>query len=90
MITKSMYLYCLLVLFACSREKMDTTLFERQQSLGTISKKINEASGLVASIANPGYLWTHNDGGNPAEVFLINEKAEIVMTCKLKNTRNRD
>jgi len=90
MISRAMLFYCLVVLFACSKEKLDTTLFERQQSLGTISKSINEASGLVASIANPGYLWTHNDGRNPAEVFLINEKAETVMTCKLKNIHNRD
>jgi hypothetical protein len=51
---------------------------------------LSEASGLVASIVNPGYLWSHNDGNNPTEIFLINEKAEIVMTCKLNNVRNRD
>lgn len=45
---------------------------------------------MVASVTNPGYLWTHNDSGNPAEVFLLNAKAEIVMTCKLKDVKNRD
>lgn len=51
---------------------------------------LEEASGLVASKANPGYLWAINDSGNPAEVFLLNDKAEIVMTCKLKKVDNRD
>lgn len=65
-------------------------MFEPQQNLGTVSKKLREASGLIASVENPGYLWTLNDGQNPAEIFLIDEKAEVVMTCKLKNIVNRD
>jgi len=65
-------------------------LFESQRSVGIVSKKLSEASGLVASISNPGYFWTHNDGRNPPEIYLINEKAEVVMTCKLKNVVNRD
>jgi len=66
------------------------TPFESQQSLGVVSGELREASGLVASIINPGYLWTHNDSGNSASIYLLNEKGEIVMTCKLKNTVNRD
>lgn len=69
---------------------MDSTLFESQKSQGTVSKKLVEASGLVESISNPGYLWTHNDGNNSADIFLIDEKAELVMTCKLKGIKNRD
>jgi hypothetical protein len=51
---------------------------------------IGEASGLAASINNPGLLWTHNDSGNAAEIFLVNEKTEIKMTCILKGVENRD
>jgi len=88
---RSFMLIGFLVLFySCTTEKGDTTLFENQQSLGEVNKILSEASGLVASVTNPGYLWTQNDGGNPAEIYLINEKAEVVMTCKLKNTDNRD
>jgi hypothetical protein len=86
---RGLIFYCLLILFSCSKKKSDSP-FETQQSLGTVSSELGEASGLVASIANPGYLWSHNDGNNPTEIFLINEKAEIVMTCKLNNVRNRD
>ena len=78
-----------LILIACSKKEKDSD-FESQQSVGLVSGKLREASGLVASIANPGYLWTHNDSGNSASIYLINDKAEIVMTCKLKNTVNRD
>jgi len=78
-----------LILIACSKKEKSSD-FESQQSVGLVSRKLREASGLVASIANPGYLWTHNDSGNSASIYLINDKAEIVMTCKLKNTVNRD
>jgi len=87
---RTLLLFSFLILFSCVRKEGDTTLFDSQKSLGTAGKKLSEASGLVASVSNPGYLWTHNDGGNPAEVYLINEKAEVVMTVKLKNIVNRD
>ncbi len=80
----------LIILLSCSKQEKKSTLFEPQQNLGTVSKKLREASGLIASVENPGYLWTLNDGGNPAEIFLIDEKAQIVMTCRLKNIVNRD
>lgn len=67
-----------------------STIFEKAESKGKVSKVLEEASGLVASKANPGYLWTINDSGNPAEVFLLDDEAEIVMTCKLKKVDNRD
>ncbi len=83
-------LFGILLLTSCSNQKVKKVLFEPQLSLGTVSSTLDEASGLIASVANPGYLWSHNDGNNTAEIFLINEKAEIVMTCNLKNISNRD
>ena len=82
--------FFLSLLLACSKKKEEETLFEPRQAFGAVDKKLREASGLVASMANPDHLWTHNDGGNKAEIFLINEKAETVMTCKLKSIINRD
>ena len=82
--------FSLLVLISCSRKDLNTSLFYKQQSLGTVSGELDEASGLVASVVNPGYLWTHNDGNNPSEIYLINDKAETVMTCRLKRTWNDD
>ena len=82
--------FFLSLLLACSKKKEEETPFEPRQAFGAVDKKLREASGIVASVANPRHLWTHNDGGNKAEIFLINEKAETVMTCKLKNIINRD
>lgn len=82
--------FSLLVLISCSRKDLNTSLFYKQQSLGTVSGELDEASGLVASVVNPGYLWTHNDGNNPSEIYLINDRAETVMKCRLKNAWNRD
>lgn len=65
-------------------------LFTRGETMGLADSRMVEASGLVASINNPGYLWSHNDGGNPAELFLIDEAANIKMVCTFNNIQNRD
>jgi len=41
--------------------------------VGTVqSGAINEASGLDASVDNPGVLWVHNDSGDTARAFAMN------------------
>jgi hypothetical protein len=84
------WLASMMILCGCATEKSTPDLFLKGVSQGSVSKKLAEASGLVASVANPGYYWSLNDGQNPAEVFLINDKAEIVMTCQLAKIANRD
>jgi hypothetical protein len=43
-------------------------------ALGLVENgELTEASGLVASRANPGVLWSHNDGGSGAGVFGLGE-----------------
>jgi len=78
------------LLTACAPGKEKTNLFTEGKPLGTVSKKLEEASGLIASVNNPGYLWSQNDSGNAAEIYLLNDKAEIVMTCVLDGIKNRD
>jgi hypothetical protein len=88
--------FLLLSIIACSflscteKKVAHSDLFSKGISLGTVDKKLLEASGIVESIANPKYLWTLNDSGNPAEVFLIDQQAKIKLICKLKNIDNRD
>lgn len=84
------WLFSLLIVCGCTKDEGTSNLFSGGKILGEVDKKLEEASGLVASVVNPGYFWTHNDSGNPAEVFLINDKAEIVMTCRLAGIKNRD
>lgn len=72
------------------KKKSDTHLFSKGKSLGQVVKRLEEASGLVESIAQPNHFWTLNDSGHPAEVFLIDPKAQIKLVCKLEGIENRD
>jgi hypothetical protein len=71
--------------------RVDSFVFGMGRKTGEIhNKKIFEASGIAASIANPGLLWIHNDSGNGAEVFLIDTTVNIKLTCTLEGISNRD
>lgn len=72
----------------CKPEKSKSS--DTIKSLGRVDQRLEEASGLVASTVNPGFLWTLNDSGNPPEVFLIDTHAKIRLICTLANVRNRD
>jgi len=77
-----------LLLFNCNQSSPQTEPIGIV--LGKVDRRLAEASGLVASINNPGFFWTLNDSGNPAEVFLIDRQANIRLTGKLVNVKNRD
>ena len=51
--------------------------------------RLAEASGLVASRQNPGFLWSHNDSGNGNILFLIDSKGKGVREFELKGVENR-
>lgn len=79
---------------ACSQtpsEKANDFQFADPVQLAELATgTIEEASGLAASVVNKGLLWTLNDSGNGAEVFLIDTKVNIKLTCVLKGIDNRD
>lgn len=54
------------------------------------SDLVREASGIVASRQNPGVLWVHNDSGDSARVFAINEKGELLGVCTIDGATARD
>ncbi len=54
------------------------------------NNEINEASGLVASSAHAGHFWTHNDSGDDARVFLIDDSARHRATFYLEGVVARD
>lgn len=84
-------LLAILMVWSCREKKTsDTHLFAKGKSLGQVVKRLEEASGLVESIAQPNHFWTLNDSGHPAEVFLIDDKAQIKLVCKLQGIENRD
>ena len=54
------------------------------------NKELKEISGIAASINNPKLLWVHNDSGNGANIFLLDEKLDVKLTCTLAGVENRD
>ncbi|HZX74759.1 MAG TPA: hypothetical protein VFE57_10075 [Cyclobacteriaceae bacterium] len=86
---KALQIIFLLLLVASCRPKR-THLQQYGSQVGVVDDRLSEASGLVSSIKNPGFLWTINDGGNTTEVFLIDQHAKMRLVCKLDNVENRD
>ena len=82
------------IFLGCSKpgrkEVISEGLFTVGESMGIVDERLVEASGLVASVNNPGYFWSHNDSDNPSEIFLIDQQASIKLTCKFTNLENRD
>ena len=48
-------------------------------------ERINESSGVAASRMYPGYLWTHNDSGDSARLFLIATNGKTLRNTLLGN-----
>ena len=87
-------LFVLLLLASCTTKKASSGLsqeFLKGKRLAELTgKKLDEVSGLASSINNPGLLWAHNDSGNDAEIFLIDQKLDIKQTYILQDIKNRD
>lgn len=76
---------------ACGRKQETPSPFEAGVGVGELSdKQINEASGLVQSLNNPGRFWTHNDSGDQPRLFLIDSTGTWQATVHLKHAINRD
>ena len=88
----SLSLLLAIVLFTCSSKKsFDHGHFSIGISKGILDNaEIDEASGLVASMVNPGMLWTHNDSGDEARLFLIDTTGKHRATVHLEGIENRD
>jgi len=75
------------LIFSCEAKKKQSSI---RTSLGKVDQQLEEASGLTASVSNPGMLWAINDSGNPPEVFLIDQHAKTRMVFTLLHAHNRD
>ena len=51
---------------------------------------IEELSGLAASRRYPGLLWCHNDSGDLARIFAVNQAGETVATVNFAGLEARD
>lgn len=85
-------LFAVIAVISCQKRSSsnDPSTFSSGVATGEMPDVLEEASGLVASIRNPGYLWTHNDSGHPADVYLMDTLCHIVLTCHLDGLKNRD
>jgi hypothetical protein len=52
--------------------------------------RLNECSGLAASRRYPHWLWTHNDSGDSARLFLVDGKGETRATVELDGAQAID
>ncbi|HEX5169653.1 MAG TPA: hypothetical protein VFW11_10805 [Cyclobacteriaceae bacterium] len=85
------FTFLILLVIACgSKHPFDHQFFFVGKSRGIVDREINEASGLAASKSNPGMLWTHNDSGNDAAIFLIDEHGKLKARVNFPNLVNRD
>ncbi len=83
----------LATLAGCDSEvsSQSTPKFDAGERLSELTDdRLREASGLAASVKNPGRLWTLNDSGNEPEVYLVDKELKISMTIRLAGVANRD
>lgn len=88
-------LFCLqtlLVTIACKDKEVEVgaDFSEIPEMIAIEPGIINEASGLVDSRSLNGYLWSHEDSGNPAELFLISKDGKSIVKYPLPGSSNRD
>lgn len=69
----------------------ESPVFGEGQSRGAIqNKELKEASGLTASLNNPGLLWSHNDSGDEARIFLLDDSAKNKAIYCLEGIKAQD
>ncbi|QSE98058.1 hypothetical protein [Fulvivirga lutea] len=65
--------------------------FHPAESRGEIdNNEINEASGLAVGINNPNMLWVHNDSGDQARLFLLDQYGKFKAQFNFPTIKNRD
>jgi hypothetical protein len=65
--------------------------YQAPRVIGTISSpEIKESSGIIASRCSDRVLWTHNDSGDGAFIYALNEKGEKLGTWKVSGAENTD
>lgn len=97
----TVFLISLLTLTACSSDskKQETPnvnveedrSFARAMAIGPIKNpEMDESSGLVVHRGDHNSLWTHNDSGGEARLFLFQRKGRFQAEYLLQGATNRD
>jgi len=77
--------YWLLVAFGCLAQFPLYAQFGFGQKMGSlVDPALQEVSGLVVSHQNPGVFWVHNDSGNKALLFGLNNRSIVTHRIDLE------
>ncbi|MEQ8927456.1 MAG: hypothetical protein RLO81_16665 [Fulvivirga sp.] len=83
------YHFILFLFFSISTFAQPT--FHPAESRGEIeNNEINEASGLAVGINNPNMLWVHNDSGDKARLFLLDQYGKFKAQFNFPTLNHRD
>ncbi|MET0466726.1 MAG: hypothetical protein ABW007_26435 [Chitinophagaceae bacterium] len=88
----SLYLILVCLSTACSKkEVVNTHVFDETPVEHLVKPgEVDEVSGVADSRTNPGFLWLHEDSGNPTQLSLMSYTGELKKRVALKGIRNRD
>ncbi len=79
------------ILSSCAKQKANQLLFQPGKPIAELTHPdLEEVSGMVTSINNPGLLWVHNDSGDKPRFFLIDEDLKVRATYTLNGIEHRD
>jgi hypothetical protein len=80
------------LLLSCEKEETSATIpfLETEPVSKLVVPAITEASGIADSKTNPGYLWVHEDGGNPSQLHLLQHNGESATSVAIVGAVNRD
>lgn len=82
-----------MTLVGCDEEAASQTTIEfapAERLAENTDPRLRETSGIAASHANPGLIWTQNDSGNEPEIYLVDTDLKIKLIVRLADIENRD
>ena len=86
-------LFYLFGFYSCQREiqlPAENSSFDPVPVVKPLNPVINEISGIADSKMNSGFLWGHEDSGNPAKLYLIKHDGSVLKSIHLDGIINRD
>jgi len=87
---KGLLLLPILALGSCGWNAAGSTGCQPVGEPHPLPEALRESSGVAWSLAQPGVLWSHNDGGHDAELFAIDLEGNLLGTIRLRDIDNRD
>lgn len=88
------FLFASCVLFGCAAQSKPRATKavpqEPKMAFEQDSKKLDEVSGIAQVRGRRDLFWVHNDSGDTARMFVINDKGKLVLTVNLEGANAFD